>query len=141
MAESRRLSGNHSVSVLTAYAMVGLGSLIMLAPFYFMFVFATHSKTEIFTLPPPLWPGTAFFENLKGYNIKYTFDIIYYKEDGQYWIQNVYGNPYNVNLSHYKRYASFISSNGNNWRIEGYVKSVGVTNLRPDTISTFLYRN
>jgi len=45
--------------------MVGLGSLIMLAPFYFMFVFATHSKTEIFTLPPPLWPGTAFFENLK----------------------------------------------------------------------------
>jgi len=65
MAESRRLSGNHSVSVLTAYAMVGLGSLIMLAPFYFMFVFATHSKTEIFTLPPPLWPGTAFFENLK----------------------------------------------------------------------------
>lgn len=65
MAESRRLSGNHSVSVLTAYVMVGLGSLIMLAPFYFMFVFATHSKTEIFTLPPPLWPGTAFFENLK----------------------------------------------------------------------------
>ena len=65
MAESRRLSGNHSVSVLTAYVMVGLGSLIMLAPFYFMFVFATHSKTEIFTLPPPLWPGTSFFENLK----------------------------------------------------------------------------
>jgi multiple sugar transport system permease protein len=65
MAESRRLSGNHSVSVLTAYVMVGLGSLIMLAPFYFMFVFATHTKSEIFTLPPPLWPGTAFFENLK----------------------------------------------------------------------------
>ena len=65
MAESRRLSGNHSVSVLTAYVMVGLGSLIMLAPFYFMFVFATHSKTEIFTLPPPLWPGNSFFENLK----------------------------------------------------------------------------
>ncbi|MCX7262154.1 MAG: carbohydrate ABC transporter permease [Burkholderiales bacterium] len=65
MAESRRLSGNHSLSVVTAYVMVGLGSLIMLAPFYFMFVFATHSKTEIFTLPPPLWPGTAFFENLK----------------------------------------------------------------------------
>jgi multiple sugar transport system permease protein len=65
MAESRRLSGNHSVSVWTAYVRVGLGSLIMLAPFYFMFVFATHSKTEIFTLPPPLWPGTAFFENLK----------------------------------------------------------------------------
>jgi multiple sugar transport system permease protein len=65
MTESRRLRGSHSVSVVTAYVMVGLGSLIMLAPFYFMFVFATHTKSEIFTLPPPLWPGTAFFENLK----------------------------------------------------------------------------
>ena len=65
MTESRRLQGSHSVSVVTAYVMVGLGSLIMLAPFYFMFVFATHTKSEIFTLPPPLWPGTAFFENLK----------------------------------------------------------------------------
>jgi multiple sugar transport system permease protein len=65
MTESRRLQCSHSVSVVTAYVMVGLGSLIMLAPFYFMFVFATHTKSEIFTLPPPLWPGTAFFENLK----------------------------------------------------------------------------
>ena len=36
-----------------AYTVVGLGALIMLAPFYFMFVFATHSRTEIFSLPPP----------------------------------------------------------------------------------------
>jgi multiple sugar transport system permease protein len=28
-----------------AYLVVGLGALIMLAPFYFMFVFATHSRT------------------------------------------------------------------------------------------------
>lgn len=49
----------------SAYILVGLGSLIMLAPFYFMFVFATHTKTEIFTLPPPIWPGSAFFDNLK----------------------------------------------------------------------------
>ena len=48
-----------------AYAFVGAGSLIMLAPFYFMFVFATHSRTEIFSLPPPLWFGDDLFGNLK----------------------------------------------------------------------------
>ena len=65
MASNRQATSNRPVSVVSAYLLVGLGSLIMLAPFYFMFVFATHSKSEIFTLPPPLWPGTAFFENLK----------------------------------------------------------------------------
>jgi ABC-type glycerol-3-phosphate transport system permease component len=39
-----------------AYAIVGAGALFMLAPFYFMFVFATQSRTEIFNLTntPPL---------------------------------------------------------------------------------------
>ena len=49
----------------TAYAVVGVGALIMLAPFYFMFVFATHSRTEIFSLPPPMFFGDDFFNNLK----------------------------------------------------------------------------
>lgn len=49
----------------SAYAMVGIGALFMLAPFYFMFVFATHSRTEIFNLPPPLWFGDDLFVNLK----------------------------------------------------------------------------
>jgi multiple sugar transport system permease protein len=40
------------------------GGAIMLAPFYFMFVFATHSRAEIFSLPPPLWFGPHFFDNL-----------------------------------------------------------------------------
>ena len=48
-----------------AYAIVGLGAIIMLAPFYFMFVFATHSRTEIFSLPPPMFFGDDFFNNLK----------------------------------------------------------------------------
>lgn len=48
-----------------AYAFVAVGSLIMLAPFYFMFVFATHSRTEIFSLPPPLFFGDDFLHNLK----------------------------------------------------------------------------
>ncbi len=48
-----------------AYCVVGVGSLIMLAPFYFMFVFATHSRTEIFSLPPPMFFGDDFLSNLK----------------------------------------------------------------------------
>ena len=48
-----------------AYVVVGIGALIMLAPFYFMFVFATHSRTEIFSLPPPVFFGDDFLTNLK----------------------------------------------------------------------------
>ena len=48
-----------------AYCVVGVGALIMLAPFYFMFVFATQSRTEIFSLPPPLFFGDDFMANLK----------------------------------------------------------------------------
>jgi len=48
-----------------AYAIVGVGALVMLAPFYFMFVFATQSRTEIFSLPPPLWFGNDFLANLE----------------------------------------------------------------------------
>jgi multiple sugar transport system permease protein len=48
-----------------AYLVVGIGALIMLAPFYFMFVFATHSRTEIFSLPPPVFFGDDFLNNLK----------------------------------------------------------------------------
>ncbi len=48
----------------SAYAIVGVGALIMLAPFWFMFVFATHSRTDIFSLPPPLFFGSDFAANL-----------------------------------------------------------------------------
>lgn len=50
---------------LLAYAMVGAGAFIMLAPFYFMFVFATHSRTDIFALPPPLFFGGHLLDNLQ----------------------------------------------------------------------------
>ena len=62
---SSHSSANARMSELSAYLLVGVGALMMLAPFYFMFVFATHSKADIFTLPPPLLPGAAFFDNLK----------------------------------------------------------------------------
>ncbi|MEH0168393.1 carbohydrate ABC transporter permease [Paucibacter sp. JuS9] len=47
-----------------AYVLVGIGALLMLAPFYFMFVFATHSRSEIFSLPPPLWFGDDLMNNI-----------------------------------------------------------------------------
>ena len=50
---------------LIAYVLVAVGGLIMLAPFYFMFVFASHSRTEIFSLPPPLFFGDDFLLNVK----------------------------------------------------------------------------
>ena len=53
------------VGLWAAYCTVAVGALIMLAPFYFMFVFATHSRTEIFNLPPPLWFGSDLVANLK----------------------------------------------------------------------------
>lgn len=51
------------VSRLSAHLLVGAGALLMLAPFWFMFVFATHSRTEIFSLPPPLFFGDDFAAN------------------------------------------------------------------------------
>lgn len=58
-------SSGGSLTPWAAYGLVGLGALLMLAPFYVMFVFATHSRTEIFSLPPPLWFGDDFLANLK----------------------------------------------------------------------------
>ncbi|MDQ8020842.1 MAG: carbohydrate ABC transporter permease [Moraxellaceae bacterium] len=54
-----------SLDNLLAYAIVGAGSLIMLIPFYFMFIFATHTDREIMSVPPPLLPGDAFLMNLE----------------------------------------------------------------------------
>ena len=48
-----------------AYCVVAMGAVVMLLPFYFMFVFATHSRTEIFSLPPPIFFGDDFLNNLK----------------------------------------------------------------------------
>ncbi|MFZ5544177.1 MAG: carbohydrate ABC transporter permease [Pseudomonadota bacterium] len=60
------MSGNGKpLSAWAAYALVGAGALVMLAPFYLMFVFATQSRSEIFDLPPPLWFGNDLLANLK----------------------------------------------------------------------------
>ena len=54
-----------TLSTWAAYAIVGAGALVMLAPFYFMFVFATQSRSEIYSLPPPLWFGDDLWLNLQ----------------------------------------------------------------------------
>ena len=50
---------------LAAYAIVFVGALIMLAPFYFMFVFATQTRTDIFNVPPPLFFSTELWNNIQ----------------------------------------------------------------------------
>lgn len=53
-----------SMSRAAATALMLGGALVTLAPFYFMFVFATHPRTEIFQLPPPLFFGDGFADNV-----------------------------------------------------------------------------
>lgn len=48
-----------------AYILLAVGALIMLSPFYFMFVYATHSRNEIFQVPPPLFFGNDFLLNMQ----------------------------------------------------------------------------
>ena len=48
---------------LVAYALVAAGALLLVSPFYFTFVFATHTRSAIFDTPPPLWFGSALLGN------------------------------------------------------------------------------
>ena len=73
MAPLERPSSLKFMSSWAAYALVGVGMLIMLAPFYFMFVFATHPRTEIFSVPPPTWFGQAFELNFGILNERVAF--------------------------------------------------------------------
>ncbi len=56
-----------------ALGLLLLGALAMLAPFYFMFVFATQPRTEIFSMPPPLWFGDYFLNNFQILQAKIPF--------------------------------------------------------------------
>ena len=48
-----------------AWALVSLGALLLVAPLYFTFVFASHARSEIFNSPPPLWFGLNALQNLE----------------------------------------------------------------------------
>jgi multiple sugar transport system permease protein len=49
----------------TGRVFLALGGIAMLAPFFFMFVFATHTRADIFSVPPPLFFSDHFFENIQ----------------------------------------------------------------------------
>lgn len=48
---------------ISLYIVLGLIALIMLVPFYMMFVMATHTTSEIYSFPPALWFGTNLVTN------------------------------------------------------------------------------
>jgi multiple sugar transport system permease protein len=47
------------------HLLVLAGAALMVGPFWFMFVFATHTNAEILAVPPPLWFGDALLDNLR----------------------------------------------------------------------------
>lgn len=52
-----------AVSRTGMYLLLIIGGFASLFPFYWMFVMATHSNTEIFHWPPLFWFGTSFLNN------------------------------------------------------------------------------
>jgi len=52
-------------ALIAGRAVVLAGAVVMLLPFWFMFVFATHSNSEILSMPPPLWFGSSLGDNLR----------------------------------------------------------------------------
>ena len=59
---ARRREGRGAL--IAGRAIVLAGAVVMLLPFWFMFVFATHSNSEILSMPPPLWFGSSLGDNL-----------------------------------------------------------------------------
>ncbi len=54
-----------SVGMVAAYSLIAFGALFCLLPFWLMLVYGTHTAQDIFSFPPPLWFGNAFFDNLQ----------------------------------------------------------------------------
>jgi multiple sugar transport system permease protein len=48
----------------TAYTVLALGAFVMLLPFYYMAVFATHTNTDILSVPAPSWFGSHLMANI-----------------------------------------------------------------------------
>ncbi len=52
-------TGKLTPGLIAAYALIIIGAIVMIAPFYFMFIFATHPQGEILSMPPPMFFGWA----------------------------------------------------------------------------------
>ena len=63
-ARRPRVARERRAALWIARAAVLAGAVAMLVPFWFMFVFATHSNSEILSMPPPMWFGDALADNL-----------------------------------------------------------------------------
>lgn len=50
---------------LVGYGVLLVGAFIMMLPFYYMMVYATHTNTDILSVPPPSWFGTHLLENIE----------------------------------------------------------------------------
>jgi multiple sugar transport system permease protein len=61
----RRATPEARGALFLARAIVLVGALVMLVPFWFMFVFATHTNGEILSMPPPMWFGSSLGDNLR----------------------------------------------------------------------------
>ena len=46
-----------------AYGFVLIGAVVMLLPLWIMFVYATHTNSDILSTPPPFWFGSSLKEN------------------------------------------------------------------------------
>lgn len=46
------------------YVILAIGAFIMLMPFYYMMVYATHTNADILRVPPPSWFGDNLFANI-----------------------------------------------------------------------------
>lgn len=53
-----------ALAPLAAWLLVLAGAVLMVAPFWCLLAFATHPRSEILAMPPPVWPGHALRDNL-----------------------------------------------------------------------------
>ena len=64
MSSSPRIDLAGAAPRWVGYVTIALGGLIMLLPFWYMLVYATHTNDEILAVPPPSWFGDHLMANL-----------------------------------------------------------------------------
>ena len=57
-------AGDSRQAQLAAHTRVAVGAILLVSPFWFTFVFASHARSAIFNTPPPFWFGSAALSNL-----------------------------------------------------------------------------
>ncbi len=63
MASVRDRSARGTAGTVLKYAALSLGALLMLAPFFDMFIGALRTPQERLAMPPPYWPGNPQWHN------------------------------------------------------------------------------